>query len=252
MKQIGSGAQDVEVMTESTVTEDFAQARQFKEMARLSACQATAFVVLTGFELIRLHKTHGVRRGGDHTSEQSRSRSVLLWGDIVKRELGVTTDTASNWMKMAAECEKRLPQLADIKLLLDTPLKDLPELKRVRITDGVKSLTDGASAKQLMLDWGITRPPQKQKYTAPRKLSPEEQIEEENEAARMLKDDLIHNLRCFQQIDPRAHLSEDERKELLGVCIDFNHWLRQAVAARPASAAKTPSRAMLSAPQPRM
>lgn len=233
MNQIANATNgEVEVILEPTWAEDFTAARQYEEMAKLSANQAVAFMILAGFELTRLHKQHAIHRGGD----QSRKRAALLWSDLVKEHMGISKDTAERRMSLAAECQKRLPKLNDLHLLLETPLKDLPELKRIQITDAVRGITDGASAHQLMLDWGIARPSSgHQKYTPPKKLTPAQQFEQDEELARLSLQDLLQHLHMFKTTDPRAHLSKSEREELLGACIDFNHWLRESLTTKPAN-----------------
>jgi hypothetical protein len=141
-----------------TVSEEFGQARIYVHALEGMAHGMAAIAVVLGAELQRLHGLFGVRAG--RPSANSRSRSEISWPDLVDRELGISDDTARNWMHLAEQARKRLPDFAPVaEKLLATPLGALPDLQRAELVEKTRKLLPEESARQLMLDWGIAKKP---------------------------------------------------------------------------------------------
>lgn len=192
----------VEILPEPTITEEFAQARIYLHTARAMASGAAALTILLGCELRRLHKKHGVRRGGDRRSDQTRINSGLKWQDLVKQELGISDDSARNYMALAEAAKSRIPEFQPIAhALLDTPLGSLPEIKRNELLEKTKELLPPTyTAQQLMWDWGVQRQPKPKGGFHPRQ-GPEPALEERTDGLRVLAEanfkDLIISIDAF-------------------------------------------------------
>lgn len=170
----GTLSADLEVITEPTLNEDFATARVYLQSARAMAQGAAAMTILLGCELKHLHKKHGIQQGGDRRSDQNRFVSVLKWSDIVKQELGISDDSARNYMALAEAAKSRIAEFEPIALsLLDTPLGSLPEIKRAELLEKTKELLPPTyTVQQLMWDWGVQRKPKRTGGHHPRQGPP--------------------------------------------------------------------------------
>jgi hypothetical protein len=157
---------EVEVVAAPGVTEDFAPARTYLAGLRAMGQGAAVMAVMLGTELRRLHKLHGVRRGRPSINSRnvsgikSRNGSSFTWPEIVKNELGISDDSARNYMELAEAAKKRLPDFGPIaEELLNTPLAQLPDIRRAELTEKTRHLLPNHSAQQLAWDWGISKRP---------------------------------------------------------------------------------------------
>lgn len=133
---------------------DFEVARKYRDAAKSGMLQAAGFMVLLGFELLRLKKNLGETRG----RKKTRSDRVFNWGELVEAALGFTDDTAAKYMLMAQAAKARMKVLQDLEArLLTTPLHALPPADRKRVEDAVKKITDGNTARGFMEECGIAR-----------------------------------------------------------------------------------------------
>ncbi|MBI4024821.1 MAG: hypothetical protein HY360_07545 [Verrucomicrobia bacterium] len=217
-----------EIVVEPGITEQFAQARTYLQMAKLSFSQGAAFMILTGFELKRLYKLHGIRRG---KPRNCRNVAIIKWEPLIKRELQISLDTALRYMQMADAAKKRLPNI-NADELLSTPLKDLPDLRRQTLIASVQKITDGETAQQLMWDWGIAKKPighrlmdgSLDRSWHPRKpVTPEELARAEEQASLDMWKPTIHELE-FWGLEKKtwAHLPRAEMEKLHGALIDLS------------------------------
>lgn len=140
---------------EPEIAEQFTQARVYNQMARISAAQSVAFMILCGHELNRLHKALGFERGRP-SADKSANGCRFKFGDLAERFAGVSERTARNYRAMADAAKKRIPQL-NAEELLQTPLAELPELRQQELLQAVHKATDGQTAQQLMWDWGLAK-----------------------------------------------------------------------------------------------
>lgn len=136
---------------------DFAQAKHYLQMAKVSAAQSVAFMILAGGELTRLHKTHGISQG--KRTDLTSPNGGGSWEKIVDRELGISDTTAQRYMDMFRGAKKRVP-LLNAKELLTIPLGELPEEKQKKIVGAVSKATDGMTAQEVMWEWGFAKRPQ--------------------------------------------------------------------------------------------
>lgn len=120
------------------------------------ACQ-----VMAGFELIALKAEMGVRRGGDRTGANPSNLGLLgTWEETVKARVGISDETARNWMAMAMKAQPRIQKLggADaLKEILTRPASewDAGEAEMVQAT--VAKLTDGKTQLDFMRELGLER-----------------------------------------------------------------------------------------------
>ena len=104
--------------------------------------------VMTGFELMALHKAHGTNQGArrdlcDTTSPQNGGK--LDWPELVKKEAGLSEETARRYMLMAKAAAPRLKKLPLLKNFdpFTTPMSQLSEPQQQGMEKAVKKLTDG-------------------------------------------------------------------------------------------------------------
>ena len=140
---------------------EFDSARQFLEAAHLHTAAAAAFMVLLGVELKRLRVQFRPRRGGDRRLQYQsfNAETLISWEDRIQSELGISKTTAWRFEAMAEAAKKRIAEL-NADELLTTPICQLTEPRRAAILQAVHKVTDGQTAQQLMLDWGIAKKPQ--------------------------------------------------------------------------------------------
>jgi hypothetical protein len=141
------------------LSKDFDHARKCLAAAKGYVQQGAGFMLLAGVELRRLKKLHGVKRGGDRKSDQTRRGSGLIgWNEICERELGITDDTANKYILMAESAKERVKVLKDLEeKLLSTPFMRLTEAERAKVTKSVSKLCDGQTGKEVMQALGIAK-----------------------------------------------------------------------------------------------
>jgi len=110
---------------------------------------AAVLAVLLGTELTRLHKLHGIKRGGNRRSkDQTRNVAGLKWEELVKQELRISEDSAKRYMDLADGAKKRLPEFASIaEELLSTPLSALPEARRIELAEKTRNILPSETAR---------------------------------------------------------------------------------------------------------
>lgn len=137
---------------------EFDPARQYLSAARLHGAATAAFLVLLGVEIKRLRAIHQPKRGQPKKNSRNVS-GILSWPELIKRELGISDDSARNYEAMAEAGKKHIAEL-NAEELLTMPLCQLPDVRREQIVKAVQKVTDGHTAQQLMFDWGIAKKPQ--------------------------------------------------------------------------------------------
>jgi hypothetical protein len=118
---------------EPTIAEDFQHFIELDTKLKILSVKAGAAMILSGAELLRLHKKYGVSAG---RPDNSRTRAEIKWPELVEQYGGISEDTASRRMKTAEACAEKLPLFRDV----------------------LGALTDGKSQRQLMWDFGLTTP----------------------------------------------------------------------------------------------
>lgn len=137
------------------VSQEFAAAKEYQQLARLHLHAAAGYMVLTGLELKRLRATHGETRGAGLAKDKARN---IPWSHLVKQELGISDETARKYIAMAEAAKNRLPIIKQLEQkLLSTPLAMIEE--KEQLVQATLKLTDGHSAKSFMEEMGIAKPP---------------------------------------------------------------------------------------------
>jgi hypothetical protein len=142
------------------VSRDFEHARKIQTKLKGLLIGTAAMMALWGFELQRLHKKHGISRGGDRRSDQNRKSAALkpTWEDLVKAELDISADTATRYMEMAKNAKKRSATLAELEdKLLTIPFEQLPPKLQEKAIEATNGVMDGRSAAEAARDFGIAR-----------------------------------------------------------------------------------------------
>ena len=100
--------------------------------------------VMTGFELLALHKANNIRQG-KRTDLGNLPHAAGSWADIVKKEAGISDDTARRYMDMSKAAAPRLKKLPALKNFdpFSQPMSLLAEPQREAMEKAVKKLTDG-------------------------------------------------------------------------------------------------------------
>ena len=101
--------------------------------------------VMTGFELLALHKASNIQRGGDRANPQIGA--LLTWEEILQKETGLADSTARRYMDMAKAAAPRLKKLPALKNFdpFSQPMSLLAAPQREAMATAVKKLTDGKS-----------------------------------------------------------------------------------------------------------
>lgn len=140
------------------LSQDFDHARKCLTAAKSFVQQGAGFMLLAGVELKRLKTVHGVKRGGDRKSDQTRNGAGLTWAKLVERELGISEDTAARYILMAESSKERVKVLKELETkLLAAPLHSLPEATQERVIKAVNKLCDGKTGKEVMQSLGIAK-----------------------------------------------------------------------------------------------
>lgn len=103
--------------------------------------------VMTGFELLALHKANGISQGKRTDLSTNLPHDAGSWSEIVKKEAGISDDTARRYMDMAKAAAPRLKKLPALKNFdpFTNNIAQLPEPQREALSSAVKKLTDGKS-----------------------------------------------------------------------------------------------------------
>lgn len=152
------------------------------------AVGTAALFLLLGFELRRLHALYSVRPGNPHGRKLIHKYSCeLTWPELLKRELGISAEWARQAMAAAERSTARLPEI-DVKELLNTPLDQLPDLRRAEIIGNVQRKLPVSTPRQLLLELGLITEGSRGGDTSwsrnGKKLSPEEEHKRWMEASR--------------------------------------------------------------------
>lgn len=119
------------------------------------ACQ-----VMAGYELAALKKAHGSTQGRRTDLTSPNDSEKLSWPELVKEKLGISTDTARNWMAMAEAAKSRLKKLggADaIAAILDKPASEWEPGEAKKIETTVHKISDGKTQLDFMTELGLVK-----------------------------------------------------------------------------------------------
>ncbi len=194
---------------------------------------------MAGFHLIELQTA--LRLGQGQYSRSKPNDSVLIeghkpndsvyghksWAEFVKSEVGISDDTARNWMNMARAAAPRIRK--------ETGFKELPLLNPSEMTAEqeksvdavVHKLADGKSQMDFMMELGLAKKPQgsgakggHKPAADPNKPKPENP---EQQAAIDIWTPILRDLE-LEGLDEKswAHLPDALLARLKGILIDLN------------------------------
>ncbi|MCW5766999.1 MAG: hypothetical protein KIT68_13615, partial [Phycisphaeraceae bacterium] len=131
-------------------------ARRFANAANRFEHGAVACRVMAGIALLDLYQHHGISMGSRTDLADASS-----WPEIVKRELGVSDETARRWMAMAKSALPRLQsgEAGEVfRQLLTIPITELSEHQCKVLNHAVEKLVDGRSQLDFMASLGLMAP----------------------------------------------------------------------------------------------
>lgn len=150
----------VEIVPAPTRNEEFSQARVYANAMLAMAHGAGAIAVLLGGELERLHKLFCGKRGRrwPGSSNSATRGGIMPWDDLVKAEVGISETHSRRCRELFREAKKRLPEFSLMAAqLLDTPLRDLPDLQRAELIERTHKILPHEGLRQLMWEWNVCR-----------------------------------------------------------------------------------------------
>ena len=136
-------------------------ARQWMSAASLMEQGKLFCQVMVGFELIELHKKHGVTHGDNQHDGRTSHDGKSTWDEILQSETGMSTSTAYRFMDMAKAAAPRLKKLPELRQFdpLAKPLALLTAPQKEALTTGVRKLTDGKTQKEFGEQLGLWKKP---------------------------------------------------------------------------------------------
>lgn len=219
----------LELVSAPEPSPEFGQAREYLHGLRALGQGAAVLAVMLGTELRRLHKLHAPKRGAG--SHKSRNLSGFRsWPELVKQELGISDDSAGNYMQLAEAAKKRIPKFGPIaEEILSTPLRDLPPERRAYLAEQTRNVLPSTSANQLAIDWGLTKLP-KLKGGKREAAGDGEELSEEEKAVDLWRP-VVGAIAMELEAGSWAHLpdrGEVSRETLVGLAADLSAKLKTA------------------------
>lgn len=227
----------LEVVAEPTIAEQFATARTYLAAAGTMANGAAALMVLLGFELKRLKSLLGETRGRKNKPAHVRT---ITWEDTLQENLGISLDSGTRYIRLAEEAKVRLPDLQPMaEKLLATPIGALPQFEQQRMLEEISARIPQSSGRQLMLDWGISRPPKAKGGARPRgePMTEAEAAESDRAMAELRWGERI--AMCERETEERSfmHCLPETLERLSGALLDLQRIVSATAKAERRSAA---------------
>lgn len=126
--------------------------------AQFSRCQVAASV-MAGLGLIEAKKAGGWVQGGVRGDAQDRPAET--WEEFCTEQVGISADTARNWMRMAEAVKPRLRKLNGVGALmrdiLAKPVSQLTENQQRLLTDAVHKVADGRGQMEFLAELGLAK-----------------------------------------------------------------------------------------------
>ena len=125
----------------------------YAEQARRAAVVGIAYQVLAGMAATQLKKALGVTKG-TRSDLANDERLAAGWEPFCKKTLGVSADTVSRWMALAALVAAKLGKL---EWLTPEALEQFAHLSAdqfAALHKSIKGVVDGKTQQQLLLEWG--------------------------------------------------------------------------------------------------
>lgn len=120
-------------------------------------CQTVAMMLLTGIELKRLKKEHGIKRGGDRKSKDHRD-PLISFEDLVHQQTGLSIGSAKRRVQLVDGAKARSKTLHDLEdKLLSTPFASLPADIQEQVNSAITKVCDGETLKSLTEDHKVLK-----------------------------------------------------------------------------------------------
>jgi hypothetical protein len=203
----------VTVTNEPTIREDFDAFVKLDTQSRVFGVKASAALILSGVEGIRLREKYHCRPGGDRMSDHSRTRALMVgtWPEICRKYAGISHDTMDRRIKLAEGAAQHLAILREV-LIGEADPRQLPARKQQALESGLRVLTDGKTQRQLMWDFGLL-PAAKPKGGARGGVGRKQNAEEQAQGA----EDTLTTYRGYIQT-----MLDDERNFLMAKLASIN------------------------------
>jgi hypothetical protein len=158
--------------TPAQITGTWDGARQWISSAGLFEQGKLFCQVMAGFELVELHKRHGVVNGSNQhqmrvsqdgkTSGIRGSGEKLNWDEVLAKETNLSSSTAYRFMDMAKAAAPRLKKIVALRGFdpLNKPMALLTAPQKQALQAGVRKLTDGKTQRDFCEDQGLWKKPQ--------------------------------------------------------------------------------------------
>jgi hypothetical protein len=137
----------------------FDNLRKMVAAERNGLCQALAMMVLTGLELKRLKKLHGIKRGGDRTPKV-HGGPLLTFEDLVEQQTGgkISVSSAKRRVLLAESVKTRSKALLEMEdKLLALPFGDQPPDVQEKTFSLIERACDGETFKSLTAEQGLIK-----------------------------------------------------------------------------------------------
>jgi len=140
--------------TPAQITGTWDGARQWISAAGLFEQGKLFCQVMAGFELMELHKNHGITNGSKaHLSHDGKG----AWDEILAKETNLSSSTAYRFMDMAKAAAPRLKKIVALRGFdpLNKPMALLTAPQKEALQAGVRKLTDNKTQKDFGEDLGL-------------------------------------------------------------------------------------------------
>ena len=153
--------------------------RYWASLAARFARASLACQVQAGFALRELRRLYTIRPGRPQKIHESivsfpdSPERPVTWPEILRREAGISHDTARNWIAMADALKRRwqaLPVSDRLRQLMTVPPSQWGEDDARLIADAVSQATQGRTQIDFLAELGLTAP--RPGSTQPRRSSP--------------------------------------------------------------------------------
>ncbi|MDR2981880.1 MAG: hypothetical protein LBV12_06495 [Puniceicoccales bacterium] len=150
----------LEIVVEAPAQGSWERAAKWANAVRSFTRCTVAAQVMTGLELLALHREHEITQGGDRKSNPHNA--VLNWPELIRQHCDISDDTGYRWMDMAQHAGDRIKLLHGIDII-GTPLGNFTAKQLGQIETAVQELTDGKTQTAFLRECRVLR-----------KLSPKE------------------------------------------------------------------------------
>jgi hypothetical protein len=218
-------------------------AKRWTEMARHAAKVTVYCQVMVGFELLALREAHGEtrgRKGRNNPKDLDYSGDPEPFYDRVRREIGVSDQTALNWMRMAEAAVPQLKKLGALKGVdpTTTPLGSLTLVQQTALDKALHKLTDGRTQSDFLQELGLAKMPQGSGATGGARPHPAKEVmdpvEQHRIMAELARKQGMELLECLYLYGAKFMLLDDTEVRTQMDWLDDHLKARRAWLSKPA------------------